>query len=200
MAIEVQEYEPRADNAPINAANPGRSSGGRRPHPSWMYVTGAAFVAGLCATAFVMRAPRTAQDVVVSRPRPASAESAEAPSLPHSRSDAKVQSAPASAQQTDSTGAAGGDAPTDMLPVSFNLWNRPKQHRILGSVQNLTAEAMLLTIRASNEGTQNKSAEIQIDLAPGEQKSFSSDELDMSTQDRLIFHSPPYQDLQTTVP
>jgi len=85
-----------------------------------------------------------------------------------------------------------------MLPISFIFWNRGKGN-IHGKIQNLTGEQLLISISAVNEIT-HRSSENYLNLGPGEQKPFGSDELEMHSQDRVIFHNPLYLDQYTIVP
>jgi hypothetical protein len=97
-------------------------------------------------------------------------------------------------------GASSDDAPAKYLPVAFHIRNLRDRNRIEGEARNISSIPMSLTIRAVNASTQGIT-ELQLELAPGETKSYSTDNgLVMMSHDQIILHSPPYQDRTVRVP
>lgn len=94
----------------------------------------------------------------------------------------------------------GEEAPAEALPVAFHIRNRRDLHMIDGDVRNITSKPMSISLRSVNSSTQTTS-EIHFELAPGERKTYSTDDgLSMQTDDQLIVQSPPYQDRVVRVP
>jgi hypothetical protein len=92
------------------------------------------------------------------------------------------------------------EAPAGPLPVAFHIWNRRDLGRIEGNISNITDRPMSITMRAVSASTQATS-EIRFELAPGEKKSYSTEDgLYMQTNDQLTIQSPPYQDRVVRVP
>jgi hypothetical protein len=86
------------------------------------------------------------------------------------------------------------------LPVAFHIRNRRDLHIIEGDIRNITSKPMSITMRAVNS-TSQASSEIRFQLAPGEKKTYSTDDgLSMQTDDQLIVQSAPYQDRVVRVP
>jgi hypothetical protein len=86
------------------------------------------------------------------------------------------------------------------MPVTIHVWNRPGQHKIEGAVQNISGTAMTVTARVENPTT-HETSEFQLDINPGETKSFSTDSgLEIYPHDHITFQSPPYQDKVSIVP
>jgi hypothetical protein len=91
-------------------------------------------------------------------------------------------------------------APAEPLPVAFHIRNRRDLNMIDGDIRNVTSKPMSITMRAVNPASQATS-EIHFQLAPGERKTYSTnDGLYMQTDDELIVQSPPYQDRVVRVP
>ena len=92
------------------------------------------------------------------------------------------------------------EAPAEALPVAFHIRNRRDLNKIDGDIRNITSKPMSITLRAVNSSTQATS-EIHFQLAPGERRTYSTDDgLYMQTDDQLIAQSPPYQDRVVRVP
>jgi hypothetical protein len=89
--------------------------------------------------------------------------------------------------------------PAEPLPVAFHIRNRRDLHLIDGLITNISSKPLAITLRATNSSTQATS-EISFQLAPGERKTYSSDDLYMQSNDQLIVQSPPYQDRVVQVP
>jgi hypothetical protein len=91
-------------------------------------------------------------------------------------------------------------APAEPLPVAFHIRNRRDLNMIDGDILNTTSKPMSITLRSVNPSTQATS-EIHFQLAPGERKTYSTnDGLSMQANDQLIVQSPPYQDRVVQVP
>jgi hypothetical protein len=91
-------------------------------------------------------------------------------------------------------------APAEPLPVAFHIRNRRDLNMIDGDIRNVTSNPMSITMRAVNPASQATS-EIHFQLAPGERKTYSTnDGLYMQTDDELIVQSPRYQDRVVRVP
>jgi hypothetical protein len=91
-------------------------------------------------------------------------------------------------------------APAEPLPVAFHIRNRRDLNKIDGDIRNITSKPMSITLRVVNSSTQATS-EIHFQLAPGERKTYSTDDgLYMETNDQLIVQSPPYQNRVVRVP
>jgi hypothetical protein len=92
------------------------------------------------------------------------------------------------------------EPPAEALPVAFHIRNRRDLNKIDGDIRNITSKPMSITLRAVNSSTQATS-EIRFQLAPGERRTYSTDDgLFMQTDDQLIVQSPPYQDRVVRVP
>jgi hypothetical protein len=132
--------------------------------------------------------------------RPPTARSVEAPvrSAP-ARAPAPPPAPPASA--IPMTSGLSDDAPPQALPVAFHLWNRRNLNKIEGNITNITSRPLSITLRAVNTSTQ-QSSEALLQLAPGEKKTFSSEDglLDMHSGDQLILQSPSYEDRVSRIP
>ena len=113
---------------------------------------------------------------------------------------ARVSAAAAAAAPVIS-GSPDEEAPPQALPVAFHLWNRRNLHKIEGNITNVTNRPLSITMRAVNPATQ-QSSEAQLQFAPGEKKTFSSDDglLNMHSGDQLILQSPPYEDRVSRIP
>jgi len=86
------------------------------------------------------------------------------------------------------------------MPITIHVWNRPSQHKIEGAVQNISSTAMTVAARVEN-ATTHETSEFQLDINPGETKSFSTDSgLEIHPHDHITFQSPPYQDKVSIVP
>jgi hypothetical protein len=86
------------------------------------------------------------------------------------------------------------------LPITIHIWNRPSEHRIEGAIQNIGTTAMTVTARIENSAT-HETSEFQLDINPGDTKSFSTDSgLEIHSHDHITFQSPPYQDRVSIVP
>jgi hypothetical protein len=122
-----------------------------------------------------------------------------APVAPAPPAAAKVDAPakPASPGEKASLEEATG---SEALPVAFHIRNRRDLHVIDGDIRNITSKPMSITLRSMNPSTQATS-EIHFELAPGERKTYSTDNgLAMQTDDQLIVQSPPYQDRIVRVP
>jgi hypothetical protein len=99
------------------------------------------------------------------------------------------------------TSGPSDDVPPQALPVAFHLWNRRNLNKIEGNITNITSRPLSITMRAVNTSTQ-QSSETLLQLAPGEKKTFSSEDglLDMHSGDQLILQSPPYEDRVSRIP
>ena len=98
------------------------------------------------------------------------------------------------------SGVPSEEAPAEPLPVAFHIRNRRDLNKIDGDIRNITSKPMSVTLRAVNSSTQ-ASSEIHFQLAPGERKTYGTDDgLYMETNDQLIVQSPPYQDRVVRVP
>lgn len=98
------------------------------------------------------------------------------------------------------SGVPSEEAPAEPLPVAFHIRNRRDLNKIDGDIRNITSKPMSVTLRAVNSSTQATS-EIHFQLAPGERKTYSTDDgLYMETNDQLVVRSPPYQDRVVRVP
>jgi hypothetical protein len=96
--------------------------------------------------------------------------------------------------------AQSDEAPSGVLPVIFHIRHRRDSERFEWQVLNTTIKPLSLTVRDVNPGTQQIS-EMQINLAPSEKKTYSSDDgLDLHAGDRLLLQSPPYEDQVVRVP
>ena len=104
---------------------------------------------------------------------------------------------------TAPTAAAGNAAEgesTEALPVAFHIRNRRDLNLIDGDIRNVASKPLSITLRAVNASTQAVS-EMRFDLAPGERRTYSSNEgLYMQANDELIVQSPPYPDRVVKVP
>jgi hypothetical protein len=91
-------------------------------------------------------------------------------------------------------------APAEALPVAFHIRNRRDLNMIDGDIRNITSKPMSVTLRSVNPSTRATS-EIHFQLAPGERKTYSTEDgLYMQANDQLIVQSPPYQDRVVQVP
>jgi hypothetical protein len=91
-------------------------------------------------------------------------------------------------------------APAEALPVAFHIRNRRDLNKIDGDILNTTSKPMSITLRSMNPSTRATS-EIHFQLAPGERKTYSTEDgLYMQANDQLIVQSPPYQDRVVQVP
>jgi hypothetical protein len=90
--------------------------------------------------------------------------------------------------------------PTAPMPVGINVYNRRARHRIEGYVANTSNKPLSVTLeRVGAEGRGNST--LSIELPPGGRRDFSSDSgLDLQTNDQVVVHSEPYQDISIQVP
>jgi hypothetical protein len=144
---------------------------------------------------FVDATPNLPRSAPTAVPAPAAPPIAEhqGPTAPASRPVARANR-PAEAVMPSE------EAPAEALPVAFHIRNRRDLNKIDGDIRNITSKPMSITLRAVNASTQATS-EIHFQLAPGERRTYSTDDgLYMQTDDQLIAQSPPYQDRVVRVP
>lgn len=128
-------------------------------------------------------------------PTPTPLAERENPVVPRRIEAPRIQ--PVASDPTPSEGAS-----MQPLPVMIHVWNRLSQHRIEGAVQNISTRAMTVTGRIENAAT-HETSEFQLDINPGETKTFSTDSgLEIHPHDHITvtFQSPPYQDKVSIVP
>jgi hypothetical protein len=118
---------------------------------------------------------------------------------PAPRAAARVDAAARPAPPEEATPSEEAGV-SEALPVAFHIRNRRDLHVIDGDIRNITSKPMSITLRSVNPSTQATS-EIHFELAPGEKKTYSTENgLAMQTDDQLIVQSPPYQDRVVRVP
>jgi hypothetical protein len=111
------------------------------------------------------------------------------------RAGVAAKPAPASEERSPEEATA-----SEALPVAFHIRNRRDLHVIDGDIRNITSKPMSITLRSVNPSTQATS-EMHFELAPGERKTYSTENgLAMQPDDQLIVQSPPYQDRIVRVP
>jgi hypothetical protein len=92
------------------------------------------------------------------------------------------------------------DPPDPPLPISVHIRNLRNLNRIEGEVRNNSSAPLSVTLQDLNPNTQN-TTELQLDIAPGETKTYSTDDgLVMAARDQLILHSPRFKDHVVRVP
>jgi hypothetical protein len=86
------------------------------------------------------------------------------------------------------------------LPLTYNVFDRRGRHKIEGFVRNMSAETLSLTLQVM-DASGEAGAQQNLVLAPAEQKNFGTDSgLNIQSGDKVIFRSPPYQDISVDVP
>jgi len=96
--------------------------------------------------------------------------------------------------------APGEETPEPPLPIAFHIRDLRSLNRIEGELLNVSSKPLSVTLQDVNPGAQGTS-ELQLDLAPGETKSYSTDDgLIMTARDQLILHSPGFKDRVVRVP
>jgi hypothetical protein len=126
-------------------------------------------------------------------PSPSSIAEAQTPSFAPPIQTAATAELPADTVPPD-VDAAGE------LPVAFHIRNRRDLNKIDGDIRNITSKTLSITMRSVSSSSQATS-EIHFQLAPGERKTYSTEDgLYMQTNDQLIVQSPPYQDRIVRVP
>lgn len=78
-----------------------------------------------------------------------------------------------------------------MLPITVAIIRGKRMIKV--QVVSSSPNPLTLTIQAVNKA-KNKSALLYLDLAPLEQKLFTSSDLDMSPGDLLVLHNPQFVD------
>jgi hypothetical protein len=112
--------------------------------------------------------------------------------LPAAAAPPRTFSAPEPAEDTNHGGGA--------LPLAFNVYNRRARGKIEGFIKNMSSQPMSIALQVVDASGQATS-QAELNLAPGEQKSFGTDSgLDIHSRDRVILRSPPYQDGAMDVP
>jgi hypothetical protein len=115
--------------------------------------------------------------------------------------------APASPPAAARSVVSAAEAPTPganpegtTLPLAFNVYNRRAHGKIEGFIKNMSGQPMAVALQVVDASGQ-PTAQAELNLAPGEQKGFGTDSgLDLHSRDRVILHSPPYQDSSMEVP
>ena len=193
--IEVDEYawDQKDDwpKPPPARGKPPRSD----PHARrWAVIAGIGLLVGVCIVAAVAEWPRKTGDSTVSArelPVPLG-DSIPAPQ-PHPLLEApRVKSAalpvvPAAARSD----RAASEDPTEILPITVAVIQGKRMIKV--QVVSSSSNPLAVTIQAVNKTT-NKSALLYLDLAPLEQKVFTSNDLDMSPGDLLVLHNPQFVD------
>lgn len=124
-----------------------------------------------------------------------------------------TQAAPALMERTLTAAAAAAAAPMRpslttaavnsegaTLPLTYNVYNRRDRGKIEGFVKNMSGQALSVTLQVVDAAGQ-PTTQVELTLAPAEQKGFGTDSgLDIHSRDRVILHSPPYQDGSMEVP
>jgi hypothetical protein len=194
--IEVGEYvwDPDDDRPKLTA---GRSKPRRRdPHARrWKVYAGLGLLVGACIVVAIAEWPRKTED--------STGSARESPLLPPGDSIAAPQSRPLlepprvmpaalpvvpAAAHSDSAAAA---EPMERLPITVAVIRGRQMIKV--QVVSSSPNSLTLTIQAVNKTT-NKSALMYLDLAPLEQRIFTSNDLDMGPGDLLVVHNPQYVD------
>ncbi|MGO9993406.1 MAG: hypothetical protein ACLPTF_12950 [Steroidobacteraceae bacterium] len=116
------------------------------------------------------------------------------------RASAPVNPVAANAPPPSNDATPSDEAPARPLPIYFRIRNLRDLSRIEGEIRNNSSSPLSIILRAVNANTQ-ATTELSLDIAPGETKPYSTDDgLVMNTNDRLIVHSPPFQDRVLRVP
>jgi len=96
--------------------------------------------------------------------------------------------------------APGASPGATVLPLAFNIYNRHARGKIEGFIRNMSGQPMSVALQVVDAAGQ-PTAQAELNLAPAEQKGFGTDSgLDIHSRDRVILHSPPYQDGSMEVP
>jgi hypothetical protein len=96
--------------------------------------------------------------------------------------------------------APGTDSEATALPLAFNVYNRHTRGKIEGFIKNMSGQPMSVALQVV-DASGKPTAQAELNLGPAEQKSFGTDSgLDIHSRDRVILHSPPYQDSSIEVP
>ena len=112
--------------------------------------------------------------------------------LPAAAAPVRPSSASEAAAVTSHEGGA--------LPLAFNVYNRHARGKIEGFIKNMSGQSMSVSLQVVDASGQ-PTTQAELSLAPAEQKSFGTDSgLDIHSGERVILHSPPYQDGSLEVP
>jgi hypothetical protein len=197
--IEVHEYAWDQDDdwpkPPATVSEPRRS--GPRPR-RWSVIAGLSLLVGACIVVAITEWPRKIEDSTVS-----ARKSALAPRLPSGNSIAAPQSRqlleaprvmPVARPVVPAVAAADSAASEEQmesLPITVAVIRGARMIKV--QVASSSPNPLTVTIKAVNQATQ-KSALMDLDLAPFERKIFTSNDLDMSPGDLLVLHSPQFAD------
>jgi hypothetical protein len=137
-------------------------------------------------------------------PAPIVTRSEPIPSGPPTPPRVSVEQAPRRVPATPppSTDAAIGAAGAENteLPLAFNVYNRRGKGKVEGFVRNMSAQPLAVTLHVVDASGQ-PTAQLQLNLAPAEQKPFGTDSgLDIHPGDRVVLQSPPFKDSSVEVP
>ena len=127
-------------------------------------------------------------------PAPAAAAPDHTPMSAAARPAAPVRPAPPDAEAAEETDASGP------MPLGINVYNRRNRHRYEGYVQNTSNRPLSVTLEVvAADGRGNST--LQLELPAWGRQDFSSDSgFDMQSNDRIVVHSDPYQDITVVVP
>ncbi len=109
--------------------------------------------------------------------------------------------APAPPRPASASEAAPGTGPQGgALPLAYNVYNRRNHGKIEGFITNMSDQPMSVSLQVMDAAGQ-PTTQAELNLAPAEQRGFGTDfGLDLHSRDRVILHSPPYQDGSMEVP
>jgi hypothetical protein len=106
----------------------------------------------------------------------------------------------ASAEQPASISTQGSANAAAPMPIAFHIRNLRDQQRIEGEVRNVSSHELSITMQAVSASS-GATTELQLTLAPGENKTYSTEDgLVMAAHDKLILSSPPFQNRVVQVP
>jgi hypothetical protein len=195
--IEVREYawDQNRDRPKLLAARskPSRSD---RQARRWLAIAGLSLLVGVCIVFVIAEWPRETEDSVV-------AVSVRKSPLPPGDSIAAPQPRPLLGTlraksvalpvvpATARLDVAASEEPTEKLPITLAVI--PGKRMIKVQVVSSSPNPLTVTIQAVNKTT-HKSALMYLDLAPFEQKIFTSSDLDMSPGDLLVLGNPQFVD------
>jgi hypothetical protein len=96
---------------------------------------------------------------------------------------------------------AQADEPkTGPVPIGINVYNRRARHRFEGYIASSTPRPLSVTVDVVDKDGRPIGSH-QFELAPWQHIEFNSESgFAMGTTDRLVVHSPPYDDVTVDVP